>query len=138
MTIATAKKKLLVAFSEFIRLRDSPDGYGSCISCGKLVSYPNSTGEWHCGHFFPRSVVYANLYFSEINSHGQCSSCNAFLEGNTEMYRRGLIKRYGQKILDDLELKRSMPMVKMYDFEFDELAKHYRKLNRETKKERGI
>lgn len=69
---AKLKKKLWSIFGEFIRLRDAPDGYGNCISCEKQIPYPNGRGDWHAGHYFPRSTTFSNLYFDERNVNGQC------------------------------------------------------------------
>lgn len=138
MTKSSSKKKLWRIFAEYIRLRDSPNGYGQCISCGKLVQYPNKTGVAHAGHYYPRSTTYSSLYFDERNVNLQCSHCNTYLEGNTEGYRRGLIAKYGSRVIDELDLKRSMKLKKIHSFQYDEMAKHYRKLVREMKKERGI
>jgi len=136
---ASEKQKLWKAFAEWIRLRDSPEGHGSCISCKKLVPYPNSTGAWHAGHLWPRSVVYNSLYFNEMNVHGQCSACNTFLEGNTLAFRKGVIERYGVEVLDELEKAKVLGQGrKWYDHEYKELAAEYRKKSREMKKERGI
>ena len=136
---ATAKNKLWKAFAEWIRLRDSnEEGFGQCISCNKPIPYPNGTGSWHCGHYYSRGGSNNALYFDERNCNGQCVGCNSFNEGNKQGYARGLIKKYGPDILEALDLKRCMGPIKMYDYEYDEKAKHYRKLVREIKKERGI
>ncbi len=134
----TDKQKLWRIFAEFIRLRDAPDGYGNCVSCNKMVSYPNGTGAWHAGHFLPRSVTYNSVYFDERNVNGQCIHCNYFLEGNTEQYRKGLIRKYGEGIIDDLDVKRLTGISKMYPFEYQELTKMYRVKVKEMKKQRGI
>ena len=138
MPKASAKKKLWTAFAEFIRLRDSPNGYGNCISCNKLMAYPNGEGYWQAGHYYPRSATYAGLYFDERNVNGQCAHCNKYLEGNAHGYRKGLIEKYGPGIIDELDLKKFTSPKKMYDFEYDALAKEYRKIVREMKKARGI
>lgn len=137
MAKSTEKKKLWRAFAEFIRLRDAPDGYGACISCGKLILYPNDDGKWHAGHFLPRSITYNAVYFHEKNVNGQCRHCNTFLEGNTDAYREGLIKRYGEKVLEELDLARAINR-KWYEWEYKELAKEYRRKVRVMKKERGL
>lgn len=139
MAKASEKQKLWKAFAEYIRLRDSPDGFGLCISCEKAVPYPNSTGAWHCGHLFPRSVVYNSLYFHEKNVAGQCSACNTFLEGNTMAFREGLVRRHGEGVIEELEQARAAGQGrKWYDHEYKELAAEYRRKSREIKKERGI
>jgi len=138
MAKSTSKQKLWKAFAEFIRLRDSKNGYGQCISCNKPVAYPNSHGNWHAGHFYPRSTTYGTLYFDERNVNGQCCHCNTYLEGNTEAYRRGLIHKYGEDVIANMDVVRACGMKKMYDYEYDELAKYYRGLVKEMKLKRGI
>lgn len=140
MAKASEKKKCFTAFAEMIRLRDShPNNIAECISCGKSIPYPNGTGDLNCGHYYPRSVVYNNLYFSEANSHGQCVFCNLHLSGNVAEYRKGLIRRYGEDYVAELEdLKRMDTMTKLYDHDFRDMAKDFRARSRIMKKERGI
>lgn len=136
---STPKQLCWKAFAEFIRLRDSPGGMGSCISCNKPVAYPNSNGMFHAGHFYPRSVVYNGLYFDEMNVHGQCHFCNTHLEGNTLAYRRGLIHRYGEAVIGQIEEARAAGQGrKWYDDDYKEMAKTYRDKVRLMKRERGI
>jgi transposase len=56
------KAKLDKIFSEYIRLRDATlgDGYGTCISCGKIIYWKDN----HCGHFINRKHM--ALRFNEI------------------------------------------------------------------------
>ena len=134
---ATEKQKLWRAFAEYIRLRDAPNGFGNCISCNKIVAYPNPDGLWHAGHLYPRSVVYNTLYFHEMNVHGQCHYCNTHLEGDTMRFRDGIIRRYGEYVLEELEIARAIK-AKWYEHDYKELAKEYRKKVRDMKKVRGI
>lgn len=135
---ATPKQKLWRVFAEFIRLRDSSDGYGSCISCGKHVAYPNTHGRWHAGHYYPRSVTWDHLYFDERNVNGQCAHCNTFLEGNKQGYQKGLVLKYGEGVLEELETAKFSDRGRLLGHEFEAMAKHYRGLVRAMKKERGI
>ena len=137
MSRSTTKKKLWNIFAEFIRLRDSKDGFGTCISCGKMVSYPNSTGNWQACHYFPRSTTFAGLYFDEKNVNGGCSYCNKWLGGNIQGYREGLIKKYGPKILDDLAIKK-MSRQSLDEFQMGALILHYKKLVKQMKIDRGM
>jgi len=42
--------------------------------------------------------------FDERNCHGACNTyCNKFLSGNLIEYRKGLIKRYGNEFVEQLE-----------------------------------
>lgn len=136
---SSQKELLWRAFAEWIKLRDTPNGYGNCISCNRLLQYPNSDGSAHAGHLFPRSTVFNALYFHPMNVHTQCHHCNTFLEGNTMEYRKGLVRRYGEEVLEELELAKATDRAaKWPDFEYKELAAEYRKKSRQLKKERGI
>ena len=107
----TTKAKLVKLFSEFIRLRDSNEhGLGQCISCGKFITvWYKYDGikfkqQAHAGHYYSRGASKA-LYFDEKNVNLQCVECNSFKEGNKQGYARGLIRKYGDGILDLLEIK---------------------------------
>ena len=87
-------------FSEFIRLRDTPGGYGRCISCGKIITFSTSD----CGHYVNRKHM--SVRFDEKNCNAQCRSCNRFDEGNIQGYRKGLIEKYGHQETELLEIKK--------------------------------
>lgn len=92
--------KLDRIFSEFIRKRDCNGGHGKCISCGKIITYNDSD----CGHYVNRKHMATR--FDEQNCNAQCRSCNRFDEGNIQGYRKGLIKKYGEKAVEMLEIKK--------------------------------
>ena len=115
--------KLDRVFSLYIRHRDSKDGYFKCISCGRIEAYKQAD----CGHFVNRS--YMSTRYDEINCNAQCRHCNRYKDGNTEEYRRGLLKKYGENAVDILEIKKSMT-VKMAPFELEWMIGEYKaKLN---------
>lgn len=118
-----AIKKLDREFSIFIRLRDSQNGVGRCISCGKVVHWKQAD----CGHFVNRKHL--SLRFSEKNCNLQCRACNRFDEGNPVGYARGLIEKYGDGILEELEIAKRQT-VKFSKAEIELMIKHYRKLNK--------
>ena len=110
-------KRLEKVFNKFIRIRD---GNIPCISCSRNMVM-------HAGHFFPVSVTYAQLRFDEKNVNGQCVQCNSFLEGNKESYRRGLIKKYGEGVIQELEVRRALSgKIKWTAFEYQHLIKFYK------------
>lgn len=84
-------KKAQSVFNRWIRERDRHAG---CISCGGVVR--------NAGHYFPAGH-YTALRFNEINCNGQCVRCNRYLSGNLIHYRAGLIRRYGEKKVLELE-----------------------------------
>lgn len=105
-------------FSTFIRLRDSKNGYITCISCGKILPWKKSD----CGHFVNRRNM--NLRYSEKNCNAQCRECNRFYEGNASGYALGLIKKYGVGIIEELNLKKNIYR-KFTQVEIDALNKYY-------------
>lgn len=138
MAKATEKAKCWRAFSEYVRLRDThPSGRGSCISCSRPLVNPDPEGNLHAGHFYARSVTFANLYFDEKNVNSQCSHCNVYLQSNGPGYAEGLVRKYGEGILEELSAKKNV-LVKLYPHDYKEMAKEYRAKSREMKKQRNI
>ncbi len=127
-----AIKKLDRIFSEFIRLRDAnKDGYVRCISCGKLKHWKDVDN----GHYINRKHM--STRYSEKNCNGQCRACNRFDEGNMIGYTKGLIKKYGQGILEELEVLKFQTS-KFSKFELEVLAKHYKEEVKKLKQIKGV
>ena len=115
-------KRMDTIFQEYIRKRDvDEDGICFCISCGRPVRI--GTGKLHAGHYYPRNIM--SLRWNECNVNGQCSYCNMYMEGEKIGYRNGLIKKYGEKVIDELEIVKNFNR-KYSDFEILELIKMYR------------
>ena len=65
----------------------------------------------HAGHFISRGSRGASgVYFDERNVNAQCKSCNAFHQGRAENYREFMLKKYSQKVIDELERKNLLPL----------------------------
>jgi hypothetical protein len=77
-----------------------------CISCGKY-------SKLEAGHYIPISKS-KKLRYDLRNIHGQCATCNRFLDGNYKAYRVGLIERCGIDFVETLEqdLKNSQSYIK--------------------------
>lgn len=126
------KAKLDRVFSEYIRLRDSDSrGYVRCISCGKIVHWK----EADCGHYVNRAHM--GTRFSERNCNGQCRFCNRFDEGNNIGYTRGLISKYGIKIIAYLEVKKHS-QTNLTKFDYEIMIKHYKEEVKRLKREKGL
>ena len=103
------------------RDKDSP-----CISCGV-----KNTGLWDGGHFF-KAELFSGLIFDERNCHKQCRKCNRFLNGNELQYRKGLIERYGESFVSELESISDANRVYKYSkTELIEIKNKYDKLNKQ-------
>lgn len=89
-------KKLDRVFSQFIRLRDSVQGYCVCITCGAHKHWK----EIHAGHFVKRGCILTRWH--KQNVHGQCCGCNTYREGEQAKYLVALEQMYGREVVDEL------------------------------------
>lgn len=109
------KKKLWKVFTKFIKARDN----NTCVTCGKKVEGYESQG----GHYIAAGACGLDYYFSEKNVHCQCTRCNLTLEGNRPMYRKFIIRKYGYKVLKDLETNYHRPCP---NYQFQEKIDEYK------------
>ena len=94
--IKTLKRNLDNIFSKYIRMRDTEDGYGACISCKKVFPYE----KLDCGHFIGRAKL--KTRWDERNCNGQCQNCNRFRDGEQALYLVALEEKYGREVVDEL------------------------------------
>lgn len=94
-TISDYRKDARYWFQRWIRIRDLGK---SCISCNKLLT---DIRDYHAGHMV-QANNYPQLLFNEYAVNGQCIFCNNYKAGNEIEYRKGIVKRYGQDILIQL------------------------------------
>ncbi len=122
-TLSVLKADLQDIFNAYIRKRDTlwdkGQPYFICISC----NHPKSIDEMNAGHFHP---VGGNdvIRYDEHSVNGQCIRCNHFMHSNHAGYIRGMIKKWGQKVVDELEIRRHNRS-KMMKFEVSLLIQHY-------------
>jgi hypothetical protein len=94
-TLSEYEKDAKKSFQHWIRLRDKNL---PCISCNN-----SKTNDWAGGHYYSAGM-YSGFMFDERNCHKQCNThCNKHLSGNLLEYRKGLIKRYGNEFVEQLE-----------------------------------
>lgn len=120
-SIAKLKKELDRVFSAYIRKRDSKDGYFTCISSGRTLP----VSKMHAGHFYARTFTATR--WDERNVNGQSAQDNVFLSGNLLNYRKGIIAKYGEKVLEELEALHNQP-VKLDRHELEEMITKYKNL----------
>lgn len=113
------KKAVWKVFSLYIRLRDN----GRCISCGKAVFYK----EGDAGHFHPKTRG-LSIYFHEKNVNLQCTSCNRYQHGNLSGYAIGLVEKYGEGIIRELELAKRTTK-RFSKIEYETMYDYYRRLS---------
>jgi hypothetical protein len=114
----TAKAQQI--FNRYIRTRDSQDGYFTCISCGQVYS----TDLMDCGHFVPQKNS-SYLRFNEHNCSGECKKCNGFDGFHLIGYRKNLIQKIGQEMVDWLEANQRT-VKKWTRSELNELIEKYK------------
>lgn len=126
------KAKLDKEFSLYIRLRDCmANGYFKCISCAQIKPFEQADN----GHYINRKHM--STRFDETNCNAQCRHCNRFQEGNMQGYRQGLIQKYGEQKVILLEARKNSSR-KYSDFEYEQLIKYYKALNKKLRKEKGV
>lgn len=132
MTFKTSKAKAWKWFSIMIRLRDADEwGYCTCITC-------THRGKWRsfdAGHYLPKGSN-RGVEFNEKNVHAQCGRCNCFMEGNRLKYREEIIKRYGEKVEEQLHVFGKMSN-KLSASIYESMAKEYKQIAEQLAKEKG-
>lgn len=98
-------------FQSWIRKRDEKEG---CISCPNLMA-----SQWDGSHYF-KAEIYSGVIFNEMNVNKSCSYCNNQLAGNLIEYRKGLVKKYGEEKVNELEVL--AVKTKQYKFTREELV----------------
>jgi hypothetical protein len=111
-----------VIFQRWIRMRDKDS---PCISCNV-----KETKLWDGGHY-KKAELYRGVIFHEMNVHKQCRKCNTYLNGNESNYRAGLVIRFGEQKVKDLELlAQDTRTFKWSDIELEFIKNKYKKYGR--------
>ena len=80
-----------IVFNKWVRVRDEDK---PCISSGGRVE--------QAGHYKPAGS-FSGVRFDEINVNGQTVEDNCHKGGNENQYREGLVARYGEAAVIELE-----------------------------------
>ena len=121
-TLGKFESEAKTEFQKYIRKRDAEL---PCISCGTMT-----TDLWDGGHF-KKAELYSGVIFDEMNCHKQCRKCNRFLGGNELNFREGLVVRYGEAYV--LEIEQRAAQLRVYKYNKDqlkEIREKYRLLNK--------
>lgn len=123
------------AFNAYIRERDRDL---PCICCDSFKASGESAlhgGGWDAGHFISRGHA-SHLRFDERNVHKQRKGCNKPGGTTRAKYRDGLVRRYGEQYVAELEALEYAPPTR--DLTIEELVRikeTYRAKLRALKKE---
>ena len=99
------KEKAQSVVNKAVRERDKELGC-ICFGCNGKVE--------HASHYFSQGQ-HSALRYNTDNLHGSCLACNVYKHGNLIRYRQGLVKRYGEDYVRDLEaLEAISPKVKKW------------------------
>lgn len=127
--MSQAREMLDRVFSIYIRRRDCPDGQGRCISCGRPINFTTCDA----GHYIPRT--HTATRWNVRNVHAQCRTCNRMRDGNAAGYTIGLVERYGDGIIGELNALKHRT-VKLSDSDYKTLTKFFsRKIDQQTWRE---
>lgn len=127
-------EKLDRVFSLYIRLRDAFPHSGTtlCISCGR----PHHWTKVDNGHYMSRR--YMSTRFDPMNCHAQCKACNIFNQGNIQMYRKSLVRMYGEQEVNKLEARARVLKKNWSEYELEQHIKYYTALVEKLKAEKGL
>ncbi len=89
------------------------------------------------GHFIKKIKKFSAIWYNEKNVNGQCRHCNWILQGNDINYAKGLEKKYGEGIIEQLEAAKNRTM-KMGRFELKHITDYYRDKFNQLKKLKGL
>lgn len=111
--------KLWKIFSQYIRKRSCPDGWGRCYTCLTV----KDISELDAGHYISRS--YKPTKYDERNVRIQCRQCNRFKNGDPITFREQLVKEMGEQAVTKMELSRWTPLI-LDDLWYQEMIKDYK------------
>ena len=113
-------KELDAVMSEFVRLVNAnPHGIVKCFTCDNKSHWT----EIENGHFIPRKNLATR--FLLFNENPQCTNCNSFLKGNSEVYAIKLDEKYGTGTADYLKAL-GRTTCKRPAHEYEELIQSYK------------
>ena len=123
-SIKSLRKRVWAQFSIFIRTRDA-DEFGIVTCCTCPARHHWGSGQIHAGHW-----IHGRLDFDERNISPQCRNCNYF--SNTKVnvaYAIYMVKKYGQSVMEELQLLSNTKSNKYNRDELNQLLAHYKTLN---------
>lgn len=102
--------KGVIETCERIKSLSVKDCIAECYTCGALVNITKGKHGGQAGHYRSRgSGGSSGIYFDERAVKVQCCICNAFRQGRPDEFREHLIRDYGEKVVDELDILHKLP-----------------------------
>lgn len=132
--LRTLKAEAQAEFNAYIRERDRAAGYG-CICCGAPLEWESGKpgGSVDAGHYMSRGST-VELSFDERNVNAQRKSCNRPGGTTRASFKAGMVLRWGQAVVDELEGPHELPQLRHDDYR--QIRDTYRAKARALKKDR--
>lgn len=125
-TLSDYEKEAKKEFQKYVRLRDKDL---PCAACGNIKAK-----EWHGSHLHSANI-FSGTIFDERNVHKCCDYCNVYLHGNLLEFRKGLINRYGEDFVNQLdEDANRLRSYKYTKLELIEIRERYRLKNKQNER----
>ena len=122
ISIKGLEKKLKAILYPLIKKRDGIQ----CISCRKLIT---KKMDHHCGHYLKAELCNLIVRYDIRNLNSQCSMCNLWRRGNTIEYRKAMLIKYGEEVVNDLEADYRLPVHIIPRLYLETLIEHYKTID---------
>lgn len=131
-SLGELRKEAQAQFNRYIRLRDQIAGYG-CICCGRPLNWNSGKpgGDVDAGHYMSRGSS-IELAFDERNVNAQAKSCNRPGGTTRAQFRAGMVGRYGESVVAELEGPHELTQLRHDDLR--SIRDKYRKMANELAK----
>lgn len=131
-SLGELRKEAQAQFNRFIRFRDQIAGHG-CICCGRPLNWNSGKpgGDVDAGHYLSRGAS-IELAFDERNVNAQAKSCNRHGGTTRAQFRAGMVERYGECVVNELEGPHELTQLRHDDLRA--IRDKYRKMANELAK----
>jgi len=131
-SLGELRKEAQAQFNRFIRFRDQIAGHG-CICCGRPLNWNSGKpgGDVDAGHYLSRGAS-IELAFDERNVNAQAKSCNRPGGTTRAQFRVGMVQRYGEAVVGELEGPHKLEQLRHDDLRA--IRDKYRKMANELAK----
>lgn len=126
-SLSRAKERAWKAMSQYIRQKDTVDGYGRCVTCDETAHWK----DMDAGHFIPKSRG-LRAYFEigegswsilpYCNVWRQCKGCNGPKGGEPVLFAKFIRDTYGEGV--DVEMHQKLRADKFTTNDYLEIERY--------------